>query len=137
MTWDGCFNLAAFCNRAEPVICTPFLSSKAHRPRCIPALAKRQRRPSCNHKQAAQRRDGAHEAKPRWVKGDGVDAAAEHGHAGRQKRCRNGVVSRDKHHDGMDELHRQISGGSSSLRRDFDGPGSGQPCSSWRFSPGR
>lgn len=112
-------------------------SSESYRPRRIPALAKCQRRPSCNHKQPTQRRDRTHEAKPRRIQREGVDAAAEHGHAGREKRCRDGMVARDKHHDGVDELHHEISKGSSSKRHQLHKPGSGQPCSSWQSSRGR
>lgn len=39
-----------------------------------------------------------------WVKNEGVDAAAEHGHARSKETGSNGVVPGDEQSDGMDEL---------------------------------
>lgn len=119
----------------SPSIRTP--PSKAHRPRRISALAKRQRRPPRNHEQPTQRRDRPHEAKSRRIQREGVDAAAEHGHPGREKRCRDRMIACDKHYDGVHELHHKVSEGSSFSKDKNDGPDSGQPYSNSRSSPGR
>lgn len=68
------------------------------------ALPKGQREPSTNQAQATQRRDRPEEFEPRRVQDEGVDAPAEHGHAGREEAGSDRVVTGDEQGDGVGKL---------------------------------
>lgn len=61
-----------------------------------------------DEEQSAQWSDRTHEPESRGVKGEGVYAAAEQGHACGKKGCRQRVIARDEESDRVDEL-RDIS----------------------------
>jgi len=63
-----------------------------------------QRDPSCHEEQSSQGSDGAQEPELRAVEGEGVDAAAEEGHASGEERRGQGVIARDEQGDGVNEL---------------------------------
>lgn len=73
------------------------------------ALPKGQGEPAGYETEAAERGDGAEEAEALRVEGQGVQAAAEHGHAGGEEGAGDGVAAGDEQGDRVDELAGVVS----------------------------
>lgn len=71
---------------------------------CTPLACKSQRQPPGNQKQASDRRHRAQKPVLLGIESQGVDAAAEHGHACGEKGGSDGVMTRDEDDGRVDQL---------------------------------